>query len=184
MAAYRHHVSGFFPDRAPAEMTLKTLRQRGFNAAQLHIYSDNADVPPAPAPMAQSNAALKDMLVDGAIGTAVGTGIGGLMTIALIATNVSVFIASPLLAPLMLLGWGASLGALTGEVLGTSDASDDTEGKFADLVMAAIKHGDAVLVAETTSEAETTIAREIIADSVGKFKDLNMLEPIPGNQKL
>jgi hypothetical protein len=69
MAAYRHHVSGFFPDRAPAEMTLKTLRQRGFNAAQLHIYSDNADVPPAPAPMAQSNAALKDMLVDGAIWT-------------------------------------------------------------------------------------------------------------------
>jgi hypothetical protein len=83
-----------------------------------------------------------------------------------------------------LLGWGASLGALTGAVLGTSDASGDTEGKFADLVMAAIKHGDAVLVAETTSEAETAIAREIIADSVGKFKDLNMLEPIPGNQKL
>ena len=61
---------------------------------------------------------LTNMLVDGAIGTAVGTavgtGIGALAQLALVAANVTLFIASPLVAPLVMLGWGATaLGHLS-----------------------------------------------------------------------
>jgi hypothetical protein len=58
-----------------------------------------------------SNDVLKDVLVDGTIGAKVAVGIGGLLEVALITANVTLFIASPLLAPLLLLGWGASIGA-------------------------------------------------------------------------
>ena len=182
MDDYRHHVSGFFPERVSAEATLFTLTTRGFNTAQLQLHSGDAQAPPAPDPLAQSNGVLKDLLVDGAIGGAVGTGLGGLTTLALVATDITVFIASPLLAPLMLLGGGASLGALTGAVIGASAGSGEPSGQFADLMMAAIKHGDVVLVVETHSEAQTAIAREVISASVGQFKELDMLDKQPVEQ--
>jgi hypothetical protein len=178
MTPYRHHVSGFFTNLAPAETTMSALAKLGFSASHMQIYSGDADAPVAPKPLAHSNEVLKDMLVDGAIGTAVGTGLGGLATIALVSANVSLFVASPLLAPLMLLGWGASLGAVAGAVVGASSGSGQPQGQFADLIMAAIKHGDVVLVVETNSQEQTAIAREVIAASVGDFKDLDMLVPI------
>lgn len=184
MTTYRHHVSVFFPNRTPADATMKVLLDRGFSAAQLQIFSADSDAPPAPEPLKQSNTVLKDMLVDGSIGAAIGTGLGGLTTVALVAANVSLFVASPLLAPLMLLGWGASLGALTGAVVGASEVSGEPQGHFAELIMTAIQQGDVVLVVETNSEAQTAIAREVISASVGQFKDLNMLEAIPTEDKV
>ena len=44
--------------------------------------------------------------------------------VALVATNVSLFIASPLLAPLMMLGWGASIGGLLGATVGAVKSAD------------------------------------------------------------
>lgn len=85
MSEFRHYVSGFFADRA------------------------RLVEPP------QSKSVLKDVLVDGAIGTAVGTGGGALAQLALVAANVSLFVASPLLAPLSMPGCAASLG---GTVIG------------------------------------------------------------------
>ncbi len=175
MEEYRHHVSGFFPHRDKADSTLTTLLGRGIPAAQLQIFAGDADAPPAPAPQLHSNGVLKDILVDGAIGSAVGTGLGGLASVALVATNVSLFIASPVLAPLMLLGWGASLGGFFGTVVGASSGAGEHEGRFADLIRDAIKSGDVVLVAETRTEAQTAIAREVIDASVGEYKDLSLV---------
>lgn len=63
--------------------------------------SETDSVTLAPVPKTDSNTGLKDMLVDGAIGTAVGAGIDGLAQVA----NVSLFASSLLLAPLVMLGW-------------------------------------------------------------------------------
>lgn len=174
MDDYRHHVSGFFPHRDKADSTLAILVERGIPVAQLQVFAGNADAPPAPTPQAHSNGVLKDMLVDGAIGTAVGTGVGGMITAGLVVANVSLFIASPLVAPLMLLGWGASLGGFFGAVVGASAGAGDNQGRFADLIRDAIKAGDVVLVAETHSEEQTAIAREVIDASVGEYKDLSL----------
>jgi hypothetical protein len=165
---------GFFPHKDKADSTLASLIERGIPVAQLQIFADDAYAPPAPAPQTQSNSVLKDMLVDGAIGTAVGTGVGGIFTAGLVVANVSLFIASPLVAPLMLLGWGASLGGLFGAVVGASTEAGDNQGRFADLMQDAIKAGDVVLLAETHSEEQTAIAREVIDAAVGEYKDLSM----------
>lgn len=169
MTEYKHHVSGFFVKRAEAHIAFVKLRDLGLQPDQLRIY-DNETAAREPAADANSNMMLKNMIVDGAVGVAVGTGVGVLAEVALVVANVSLFIASPLLAPLAMLGWGASLGGVIGAVVG-SESTDKKDGKFADLVQDAIMNGQVVLVAQTRNENETAIAREVIKEAVGDFKD-------------
>jgi hypothetical protein len=171
MSQYRHHVSGIFSNRIEAESTLNVLIERGLSSEQILIFDSDATLP-ASTEQAKSNEVLKDMAVDGVIGTTVGTGIGALAQVALIAANVSLFIASPLVAPLALLGWGASLGAMAGATYGAKVGSEK-EGWLSDLVKDAISAGQVVLVAQTNTKQETDIAREAIQTSVGNHKDTN-----------
>ena len=86
--------------------------------------------------------------------------------VALVAANVSLFVASPLIAPLAMLGWGAALGGVVGAVVGAEKSDDRTDGKFSDLVLDAIRSGHVVLIVHTLSGEETSLVREIIGDSV------------------
>jgi hypothetical protein len=175
MDEYRHHVSGFFTHREEAESAFSRLVERGLPRERLQIFVADAATSDL-APEEGSNEVLKDMVVDGTIGAAVGTGIGALGTVALAVANVSLFIASPLLAPLVMLGWGASLGGLVGAAAGATAGPEnkEKEGWFSDLIGDAIASGQVVLVAETRTEQETAIAREVIQASVGDSKDTNM----------
>lgn len=178
MNEYSHHVSGFFANREEAMHVRTALAARGVPAQRLQLY-DTDNPPPSPAPLEDSNAVLKDVLVDGTIGTAVGAGLGGLAQVALVATNVSLFIASPLLAPLMLLGWGATIGGLLGATAGAVKSSeagsaagaDVKQGWLSDLVRDAIASDQTVLVVHAQSESEAALAREVIQASVGDYKE-------------
>jgi len=167
-----HYVSGFFANKEHAENTLLALTAKGFPLELLTIFKTHLDTP-ASKMEAKSNEALKDIIVDGAIGAGVGTGIGALVEVALVAANVTLFVASPLIAPLALLGWGASLGALAGTTIGFKVPADEKAGKFSDMVRDAISNNQIVLVAETTTQAETKLAQEIIQAAVGNYKDTN-----------
>jgi len=188
MNPYLHHVSGFFAERSEAESTLSTLLLRGIPSGRLQIFDNTlaapptAALPPQPGPVAGSDKALKDILVSGAIGTAVGTGLGALAEVALVAANVSLFIASPLVAPLVMMGWGASIGGLLGATRGafkkntggtseTDKAGADKQGWLSSLIDDAITSGQFVLVVQTNTEQETAIAQEVIEASVGVYKD-------------
>lgn len=174
-----HHVSGFFAVCEKARATRDELVVRGLPPAQLRIYETD-EVPSAPMPKGDSNAVLKDVLVDGAIGTAVGTGLGALAEVALVAANVTLFIASPLIAPLAMLGWGAAIGGVVGATAGaTADpraagaSGDDMKDSWlSDMVRDAVSQGQIVLVAETRTAQETAIAREVIGASVGDVRDV------------
>ncbi|MDR3390443.1 MAG: hypothetical protein P4L77_01805 [Sulfuriferula sp.] len=172
MNKYIHHVSGFFAQREAAHNALTMLVERGLPRKQLHIFEADAAVP-ASAQESKSNEVLKDVLVDGVIGTAIGTGIGALGEIALVAANVSLFIASPLLAPIMMLGWGAAIGAMVGASAGAASGIEHKDGKFAELIGDAISNGQFVLVVKTITEQETAIARDVIQKSVGEYNDIN-----------
>ncbi len=175
MDQYCHHVSGFFAHRNEANSTLSKLVERGLSPDRLKIIETDL-ASPDQATKSADNTVLKNVLVDGAIGTVVGTGIGALAELALVVANVSLFVASPLIAPLAMLGWGASLGGFIGAAAGTAADTGanfgDKEGKFSELVRDAIKNGQVVLMAETRSEHETTMAQEVIKASVGNYKDL------------
>ena len=173
MNEYRHHVSGFFAHRDEAETALSSLVAKGLPRDRLQIFTAES-VPPITTQEKKSDGVLQDVLVDGAIGTVVGTGLGALGEVALVAANVSLFVASPLIAPLMLLGWGASLGGLIGAATGATKGPGNKHGWFSDLIRDAIASGQVVLVADTRSEQETASAREVLRASVGSFEDVAM----------
>jgi hypothetical protein len=177
MDEYRHHVSGFFAHRDEAEGALARLMARGIPREQLQLL--DADSGPVVAePKGESNEVLNKVLVDGAIGTAVGAGVGALAQLALVAGSVTLFVASPLVAPLVMLGWGASLGAFVGAAAGANAGVEHKEGWLADLVHDAIANGQVVLVVQTRSEEQTVIAREIVGEAVGEFQDVVSQVPV------
>jgi len=171
MNEYRHYVSGFFAHREEAQGALSNLVERGLSRDQLQLFAAD-DTPPTKGAEADSNKVLQDVLVDGAVGTAIGTGIGALGELALVSLNVTLFVASPLIAPLVMLGWGASIGAIVGAATGATADVEKKDGKLSDLVQDAIMSGQFVLVATTQNEQQTAIAREVIKASVGAFEDV------------
>lgn len=166
---YMHHVSGFFLQREEAEIALSKLSVGGIPIGQLSIF-DIHTVESKETAAEASNAMRKNMIVNGAYGAAIGSSLGVLAEVALTVANVSLLVASPLLAPLVMLGWGASLGAVIGAVAG-SEHVDKVDANLAELVHDAIMNGQVVLVATTLSAEETHIAQQVIQEAVGVSQD-------------
>jgi hypothetical protein len=173
MDKYIHHVSGIFSHRDAATSAVSILIDKGIPKNRLQLFDSDSTLPPS-SQQAKSNSVLKDMVVDGAIGTAVGTGIGALAEVALVAANVTLFVASPLIAPLALLGSGASLGATIGATVGAKVSPDKKEGWLSDLIKGAISNGQFVLVAQTLTPQETEVAQEVIKLSVDNYKNISV----------
>lgn len=172
MAEYRHHVSGFFAHRIEADSAIFALTEKGLPRSRLQLI-DVDSAPPANKPKLENNEVLANVIKDGAIGVGVGTGIGILGEVALVAANVTLFVASPLIAPLVMLGWGASMGGIVGAAIGAEADVEHKDGWLSDLIRDAVLSGQIVVVAETISKQETTIAKEIIEAAVGKSKDVS-----------
>ena len=97
-----------------------------------------------------------------------GTGVGALIEVGLIAANVTLFAASPILAPLVLMGWGAGIGGIIGASAGAAEHAKP----LSNLVHDAVVSGLLVIVVETKSEAETTAVAGIIKEKVGDYNDV------------
>lgn len=166
MNTYKHFVSGFFEHKDQVEDAIKQLHSQQIPPAQIHLMNADNFASERPA-VEDSNHVLKDVLVDGAAGAAVGTGVGIVAEIALVTANVSLFVASPILAPLAILGWGASLGGFLGAAVGASKKAKP----FLSLVDDAIKSGQQVLIVETYSEQETSDAQQVIKQITGDYQE-------------
>lgn len=71
MDTYCHHISGFCAVRANAETAQAELLAHGLPSDRVQLF--DSDVPTAaPVPKEDSKTVLKDVLVDGSVGTAVG----------------------------------------------------------------------------------------------------------------
>ena len=156
-----HRVVGVYATRAEAEVTHDLLMKTGVAASQLKILQAS----PSGAVRADgvdSDEVLNDILRRGAIGTAVGTAAGAAGTVAIALANVSLFVASPVLGTLAMLGWGAGLGGLVGAVAG----ADQSKGDMAQLIRQALDHGHVVLVADALSSLQTEKVHQIVGTSV------------------
>jgi len=167
MNEYRHHVSGFFVLREDAESTLTALIDCGLPRERLFIFEKNS-APAIPGPHKDSQEVRNEVITDGAIGVAAGVGLGALGEVALVAADVSLFIASPLLAPLMMMGWGAVVGGLIGASAGARNDKD-----FKSLLSDAVSNGQIVLVVETRTKEETATARDFIQAAVSHYNDVS-----------
>lgn len=177
MHQYHHHVSGIFQRHAEASLALLQLQKKGLPLNRMQIFEHKLSIPEATT-QGQSNEVLKNMVVQGSVGTVVGIGLGALAQITLVAANVTLFIASPLVAPLAMLGWGATVGATAGAAIGAIKEDDslpnEKQGWFSDLIGDAIASGQVVLVVETHSKKETELAGEVMKLSVNNYKDIRV----------
>tara|TARA_R110001583_G_scaffold9433_13_gene44820 strand:+ start:551 stop:1096 length:546 start_codon:yes stop_codon:yes gene_type:complete len=167
-----HYVSGIFEHHQEADDVFTKLITQGLPKERVQIYTHHSPAHTSEVthePTEDNNKVLKDILVDGSIGTGLGTGVGALIEVALITTNVTLFVASPLIAPLALLGWGASVGGM----LGASIGATENKKPFSALIEDAIKNGQIVVVVETQTAAEKAIAQELIKVSIGDYKDVD-----------
>ena len=161
-----HIVSGIYTTRAEAEAVLERLVERGVPRGEMYVV-DHPAIPETPK-MASDNEALKDMVVDGSIGAVVGTGIGVLADVALVAAHVPLFLPRPLLPPPVLPGLRPPPGGAVGAVVGAEKTEKKKEGMFSELVLDVIKDGHVVLVANTWTDEEAAVVREVIGDSVAQ----------------
>ena len=159
-----HRVSAIYTTSEEAERVRQHLIDSGIDAKTVVVLHDLS-----PSSLEDGDdEVLKDMLVAGAIGTAVGTGVGAIGTAVIWATSVTLFVASPLLAPLAMLGWFAGVGGVAGAVAGAAspDFRLGKQGRFSELVRDAIQSGSVVLVVRTQREEDQELAKKIIGQSL------------------
>lgn len=155
-----HRVVGLYPSLAEAHQVRDLMVARGLAPAQLRVLTGGATgTGPGADATADSDDVRRDLLRDGAIGTAVGTAAGAGVSIALAAANLTLFIASPVLGALYLVGWGASLGGLVGAMVG----AERSRGDVSSLIRDALDKGRFVLVVHAHTEAETSLAQQVVA---------------------
>lgn len=154
-----HLVSAIYPNKLEAEVIRQRLVDKGILPRQIDILENLAL---AEKTANDSDEVLKHVVIDGGIGTVVGAGVGAIGTIAMIASNITFFVASPFLAPLAMLGWFAGIGGVVGAAVGVTQKRE----KFSELVTDSIKSGNVVLITQTKNETEREVANSVIRDSL------------------
>lgn len=161
MEKYLHRVVGFYPSLIEANHARDLIVAKGVAATRIRVLPDGTSG--AEADMkADSDDVRKDLLRDGAIGTAVGTVAGGGAAIALASADVGLFLASPMLGALYLVGWTASLGGFLGALVG----AQRSKGDVSILIRKALARGQIVLVVHARTESETAVAQQIVGRNV------------------
>lgn len=177
MIQYQHLVSGIFQHHDEATLARSKLEENGLALERMHIIEQDISAPQGTT-QGQSNEVLKNMVVQGSAGTLIGLGLGAFTEIALLVADVTLFVASPLIAPLVILGWGASIGATAGAAIGAIKKDDvhsiEKEGRFSALISDAIASNQVVLVVETSNKKETEIAAEVMKIAVNNYKDIKL----------
>jgi hypothetical protein len=164
MSTYLHRVLGFYESTDTAWTACQRLIAAGLPPRQLTVMRPHG-LDWTHQEVADSDDVLKEVLVDGAVGTSVGAlaGAGVSVALAAVATGpVTLLVAGPVLGALAMVGWGASLGGLLGAMVG----AEGKKGEVSDLIKDALANGHVVLVAHTQSEAQTDLARRLIAESI------------------
>lgn len=165
MHNYQHTVSGAFSRRDLAEGALYQLTRRGLRSEHLQIIAvEETDEEKAEALVSQ-RAELLRWLRYGIVGTAMGVVCSVLLEVALLLGAPSPLATWLLLGPAMLIGWGALLGALLGCAVGAVIIWQPLQSTAEE---------DVLLVAQTHSVQETSIARKVLKASAGQCQDVDM----------
>lgn len=158
-----HKVAAIYLDAESAEMAIAALHEAGFDAsAVLHLDSNSTDVQQAiePEQTATRNHFIQDILVGSGIGTAIGAVGAGALAVVL----PTLFVSAPVVGPLMVAGYGTTLGATAGAI----KAFKVREGLLAGMVRDAIKQGFHVVLVHSADDETNARAEAIINSTLAK----------------
>jgi VIT1/CCC1 family predicted Fe2+/Mn2+ transporter len=161
---YPHKAVAVYLDEETAQQAAQALRDAELGDARIDVLGpDSIDVDRAiePEPGGARNRIIEDMLA----GSAAGAVAGG----ALIAGGASVlapalFVSSPIVGPLIVLGYGAMIGGTGGAILGLRAG----EHRLAGLVKDALAEGFAAVIVHTADADAESRAAAVIAGTMAE----------------
>lgn len=158
MADHANLIAGLYPNPEAAHLGLSRLAGAGFRPEHLMLETGRSQ--PAEDGLLDDSTVrgvTRDALLGGVIGGALGAGAIG----AVAALAPTVFAATPLLGPLMALGYGAAIGSTAGAV--TALRLDPSE--FSQLLDDAQRHGYSAVLVRIKSKQEQEIAERIFRET-------------------
>lgn len=158
-------ISTLYPNHASAARVHANLLHNGFRASAIVItpHPLQSEVIKGTSSK-RSRAILREVMQGGAIGAALGVGVGAVGTLILMATSVASFIASPLLAPSALMVNLATVGFLLGGAFGAANKGMPYPAEVAK----ALDEGQVLLAIKTQGVYENFHANKIIQDSIAQ----------------
>ena len=154
---YPHKVAAIYPGIVEAEaaaMALVDSNIDGIDIVQLAPGAEDIGLA-----IDQETEATRDTLTrDAAVGTAAGTAAGAATAGAIALAASSLFISAPVVAPLMVLGYGALIGGTVGALRGLKLR----EGELAGLVKDALDAGYYALIVHAENGKSRDRAQEVI----------------------
>lgn len=165
---FNHELAGIYADNEAAEKAYEAFIKAGFDASEVRLITpDQApetndevsrDIEP------ESGGTRDQIVKDTAIGTAAGVGAGaaGAGAIGLMAPML--FAAAPVVAPLIVMGYGAAVGGMAGAITGLHVEKT----RLAGIVQDALKGGFWVVLVHGRDEAAYRKASEVMEATVAE----------------
>lgn len=163
MRQYPHKLAGIFPDTTSLAQAEQLFVEAGFNREQVNrIQSDEALREQERKIESESNGVRNEFIRDISVGTGVG-GVGGALGAAGIGLGLpALYVSAPVVAPLMVIGYAATIGGLAGAVHGLHVKEDVLTSVTED----ALNNGYPVLMVHTSDKRETEKAHDLMASTM------------------
>ena len=162
-----HKVAGIFATLKDAYVARKVLFKCGVMPENINIIVPDDGQIDKKIELAGDDLA-RQVINEAFIGGAIGSGVGAAGAVALAAVSITLFAASPILAPLAMMGFGAAVGANIGAV----NAIGIREDQFADMIRDVTNVGRYVLIVHAASDNEHLLAHATLAELVRTKPDL------------
>lgn len=162
-----HKVAGIFATLADTQAARDRLVERGVTPEHINIIAPNdrmIDKKIEP----DGDGVAREVVKDAIIGGVIGGGVGAAGAAAMAAASITLFVASPVLGPLSLMGWGAMIGIIAGGGKGAGIRED----QFADMIKDVTNEGKFILIAHTESETELKIAHDTLEELTQEKSDV------------
>lgn len=155
--SHPHKVAAIYQTIVEAEaaaMALVDSKIDGIDIVQLAPGAEDIGMA-----IAQDAEATRDTITkDAAVGTAAGTATGAVTAGTIALVSASLFISAPVVAPLMVLGYGSLIGGIVGALRGMNLH----EGQLAGLVKDALDAGYYAVIVHAVDEKSSERAQEVI----------------------
>lgn len=158
---YPHKIAAVYPDDAAAQQAVQVLQDAGLDDIKITTLApDDEGVSPAIEP--ETKETRNKVVLDTLFGTATGGAAGAVTAGAVAVVAPSLFVSAPIVAPLMVLGYGAMIGGTAGAILGLKPR----EGMLAGLVRDSVKAGYHVVIVHAASHESRERAEAVIGETM------------------
>jgi hypothetical protein len=163
---FTHELAGIYADNDAAQKAYEAFIEAGFDASEVRLITpDQApeDSDAVSQDIEPESGGTRDQIAkDTAIGTAAGVGAGAVGAGAIGLMAPMLFASAPVVAPLIVMGYGAAVGGMGGAITGLHIEKT----RLASMVRDALKGGFCIVLVHGRDEAAYRKASEVMESTV------------------